>query len=925
MEYRRKLIEVALPLDAINEASEKEKSIRHGHPSTLHLWWARRPLAACRAVLFASLVDDPSARPDLFPTDQAQSDERERLFELIERLVQWENSNDAELLAEARAEITKSCDDLPPPVLDPFAGGGSIPLEAQRLGLEAHASDLNPVAVLINKALIEIPSRFVGKRPVHPDPQRTSTSGSWPGSSGLAADIRYYGQWIRDQAEDRIGHLYPKIDLPVDHGGGKATVIAWIWTRTVRCPNPACGGEAPLASSWWLSKKKGQQAWIDPKVDKKTRTIRYEIGTGPSGPPDPPKQGRAQFRCVFCDGPVPGDHVRAEAQAHRLGARSIAMVAQDARRRVFLPPESTHERTAQVPRPDDAPAGGLPQEALGFRVQRYGMTDWADLFTGRQLTALCTFSDLVGEARQQVLTDALAARLADDAIPLRDGGTSAQAYAEAVSVFLAFAVDRVAMAGNSLCRWNAVGGKAQHFLGRQAIQMIWDFAEVNPMFTSTGSLETSFQIVADVLEASSSASALVGKADQLDATHINTAGYIVSTDPPYYDNIGYADLSDFFYIWLRRSLSEVFPEVCSTLAAPKGAELIAAPYRHGGDKKAADRFFEDGLGQVFARLRELHDPRFPLSVYYAFKQAETASDGGTASTGWETMLEGLIGAGFQITGTWPVRTEMPSRMRSQQSNALASSIVLACRHRPNDAPLTSRREFLDRLAAELPDALARLLQANIAPVDLAQTALGPGMAIFSRYAKVIEADGSAMGVRDALAAINQMLDETLERAEADLDSDTRWALTWYAQYGFQAGDYGLAEQLSKSRNTSVDGLVQAGIAGSKAGKVRLLSRDELNDDWSPAGDDRLTVWEVVQYLIRELEIGGEQPAADLLRQVGGLAEPVRELAYRLYHTSERKNWASDALAYNSLVSAWPELTRLANKPPAGQTTLNMPT
>ena len=918
MEYRRKLIEVALPLDAINEASAKEKSIRHGHPSTLHLWWSRKPLAACRAVLFASLVDDPSARPDRFPTEESQNAEQKRLFELIEELVLWENSNNSDLLARANAEIAASCDGPPPAVLDPFAGGGSIPLEAQRLGLEAHASDLNPVAVLINKTLIEIPAIFTGHPPVHPAPEKPAELQTWSGAQGLAADVKYYGQWLRDRAEDRISHLYPKVELPAENGSGQATVIAWIWTRTARCPNPACGGEAPLASSWWLSKKKGQQAWVEPEVDEGTRTIRYKIGIGPGGPPDPPKQGRAQFRCVFCDATVPGDYVRAEAQAHRLGARLMAMVAKDGRRRVFLPPDSTHEETSNIPPPEDAPSGELPDEALGFRVQRYGMTDWADLFTGRQLTALCTFSDLVEEARHQVLTDALAAGLADGTTPLRDGGTGSYAYAEAVSVYLAFAVDRVAMAGNSLCRWNAVGAKAQHFLGRQAIQMIWEFAEVNPMFTSTGSLETSFQMVADVLEASSNPSALVGKVNQLDASHISTAGCMVSTDPPYYDNIGYADLSDFFYIWLRRNLGRVFPEVCSTLATPKGAELIAAPYRHGGDKKASEQFFEDGLGQVFSRLRELHDPRFPLSVYYAFKQAETASDGGTASTGWETMLEALIGAGFQITGTWPVRTEMPSRMRSQQSNALASSIVLACRLRTNDAPLTSRREFLDRLAAELPDALIRLLQANIAPVDLSQAALGPGMAIFSRYARVIEANGSAMRVRDALSSINKTLDETLERAEADLDSDTRWAFTWYAQHGFQAGDYGLAEQLSKSRNTSVDGLVQAGIADSKAGKVRLISRDELDDEWSPADDDRLTVWEVVQYLIRELETGGEQAAAALLHQLGGLAEPARELAYRLYNTCERNSWASDALAYNSLVSAWPELTRLAGRPLAGQ-------
>ena len=799
MGYRRKLIEVALPLDAINAASAREKSIRHGHPSTLHLWWARRPLAACRAVLFASLVDDPSARPDLFPTEAAQSEERDRLFKLIEEFVLWENCNDPDVLAKAQAEIAKSCSDDPPAVLDPFAGGGSIPLEAQRLGLEAHASDLNPVAVLINKALIEIPPLFAGHPPVHPDPERPIGLGSWSGAQGLAADVRYYGQWIRDQAEVRVGNLYPKIELPAEHGGGEATVIAWLWTRAVTCPNPACRGEAPLASSWWLSKKKEKPAWVEPVVDPANRNVEYRIGTGVGEPPKPPKQGRAQFRCVFCAATIPTDHVRAEAQAGHLGARLMATAVQGDRRRVYLPSDPSQEATAHNAfTPPNPPSGSLPREALGFRVQRYGMSEWADLFTNRQLTALCAFSDLVAEARQQVLADALASGMDDDPTPLEAGGTGAHAYAEAVSVYLAFAVDRVAMAGNSLCRWNPVGEKAQHFLGRQAVQMIWDFVEVNPMFTSTGSLETSFQIAADVLEASPKNSLPAGSVQQVDASAVRSERLVVSTDPPYYDNIGYADLSDFFYVWLRRGLNSVFPEVCSTLLAPKAQELIAAPYRHAGDKKRAEQFFEGGLGEVFARIRESQDPRFPMTVYYAFKQAETTAESGTASTGWETMLEGLIGAGFQITGTWPVRTEMPSRMRSQTSNALASSIVLACRLRPGDAPLTSRREFLDRLAVELPESLAHLQEANIAPVDLAQAAIGPGMAIYSRYSKVIEADGTPMDVRAALAAINQTLDEALESAEADLDADTRWALTWYSQHNFQSGDYGLAEQLSKS-------------------------------------------------------------------------------------------------------------------------------
>ena len=915
---RRKLIEVALPLDAINAASAREKSIRHGHPSTLHLWWARRPLAACRAVLFASLVDDPSARPDRFPTEEAQDRERERLFGLIGELVLWESSNNPDVLGRARAEIAASCDGGLPAVLDPCAGGGSIPLEAQHLGLEAHAGDLNPVAVLINKALVEIPPRFAGRAPVNPQAQEAASQlGSWAGAQGLAADVKHYGKWMRDQAEKRIGRLYPKVDLPAGHGGGEATVIAWLWTRTATCPNPVCGAEAPLASSWWLSKKKGREAWVNPVVDEAARTVRYEIGAGPGGPPEAPKQGRAQFACIFCGAAIPGDGVKAQAQTGGLGARLMAVVAQGDRRRVYLPPTPEHEQQALacLP-PTDPPAGRLPDEALGFRVQRYGMTEWADLFTARQLTALCQFSGLVDQARDQARADALAAGMSDDPTPLRDGGTGATAYAEAVSVYLAFAASKCADYWSNGCSWLSAGDTVGHVFARQAISMIWDFAEANPFSGSTGNWLGMVDWTQKALAQTPAEG--VGAVVQRDAAASGVSPAVVSCDPPYYDNIGYADLSDFFYVWLRRSLGGVFPEVCSTLLAPKADELIAAPYRHGGDKQAAKAFFEDGLGQVFAKLREAQDRRFPMSVYYAFKQAETTDSGGTASTGWETFLEGLVGAGLQITGTWPMRTERPGRTRQIASNALASSIVLVCRPRPDEAPTASRREFLDRLAAELPDALGRLRAANIAPVDLAQAAIGPGMAVYSRYSRVIEADGTPMGIRAALAAVNAVLDETLDTSDAELDADSRWALTWFAAHGFEPGGYGQAEQLSKARNTSVQGLVDAGIAESRAGKVRLLARHELDEHWNPAADRRPTAWEAVNHLARALETGGEQPAAALLRQLGGLADAARDLAYRLHHTADRRGQTADAFSYNALIQTWPELTLLAHTPPETQ-------
>lgn len=920
MGYRRKLIEVALPLDAVNAASKKEKSIFHGHPSALHLWWSRKPLAACRAVLFASLVDDPSAHPDRFPTESAQNAERERLFELIGELVLWENSNDTKVLTSARTEIVNSCDGQLPAVLDPFAGGGSIPLEAQRLGLAATASDLNPVAVLINKALIEIPPLFADQPPVHPDSDRPSALGSWSGSQGLAEDVRHYATWMRELAEARIGHLYPKVELPTEHGGGQANVIAWHWTRTVSCPNPACGTEMPLASSWWLSKKKNRETWVKPVVDFNSRRIRYEIGTGADGPPKPPKVGRAKFRCICCDETCPDGWVKSEADAGRMNSQLVAIAAAGHRQRVYLPLTEAHRQAARVGPLKNPPTGEVPNDPRAITVTNWGMSEWADLFTPRQLSALCTFSDLVAEAREKIFADALAAGLSDDATPLRDSGTGALAYTEAVSVYLSFVVSKCADYWSSICTWDKVGQKIGHTFPRQAIQMTWDYCEANPFSNSTGNWAAMANRVAIAL-ADLPASG-DGFSIQRDATTVDAKQCLVSTDPPYYDNIGYADLSDFFYLWLQRSLRQAYPSVFSTLLTPKSQELIAVPQRHQGGKSEARDFFQAGFQSAFTQLRTAQDIRYPMTVFYAFKQAETV-DGDTASTGWETMLQGMIDAGLTITGTWPIRSERSNRVRSLGSNALASSIVLACRPRPDDAPLTSQYEFRTQLSAELPRSLHRMQQGNIAPVDLAQAAIGPGMEVFSRYNRVVKADGSTMTVREALAAINQSLDEILESADSDLDADTRWALTWHAQHGFRDSDYGQAEQLSKSRNTSVAGLVHAGIAASGGGKVRLLPLEELDPDWNPATDTRLTAWEVTHHLISRLQIRGEVAAADLLRQVGGLAEPARELAYRLYHTCERKNWASDALAYNSLVSAWPELTRLAQKSPTGQTTLSL--
>lgn len=903
---KRKLIEVSLPLEAINRESAREKSIRHGHPSTLHLWWARRPLAAARAVLFAQLVDDPSARPEEFPTEELQRKERERLHELIERLVVWENIRDEKLFAEAHAEILKSTDGNPPPILDPFAGGGTIPLEAQRLGLEAHASDLNPVAVLINKALIEIPPKFRDQPPIYPGLADTRTQ--WKGAEGLAADVRAYGQWMRDEAQRRIGHLYPDATLP---DGTSATVIAWIWARTVTCPNPACGIEMPLVRSWWLGKKKGKEAYVIPSVvaaasHPSRRRVEFAIGHDPQGVPTASTDGtvtRTGAVCLACQGAVPLAYVRAEGKAGRLGKTLMAVVAEGNRQRIYLSATDEHRAAADVPAPDDVPPGELPDQALGFRVGGYGMKRFTDLFTHRQLVALTTFSDLVGEARARVI---------------RDG--TVPAHADAVATYLAVVVSRLTDYQSTITTWasNPQMEILRNMFTRQAISMTWDFGEGNPFAASSGSLEKMIGAVAEALERlPASGRSIVAQADAIKAVQ---SGGLLSTDPPYYDNIGYADLSDFFYVWLRRTLGNIYPQLLSTMLVPKSEELVANPFRHGGTVQARD-FFEIGFREVFLNARKLALPDFPIAVYYAFKQSE-ADEKGEASTGWETLLEGLVRSGWEITSTWPIRTESSGRMRDIGSNALASSIVLTLRPRPDDAPTTDRRGFIAALEAELPAALRKLQQGQIAPVDLPQAAIGPGMAVFSRYAGVLEPDGKKMTVRSALFRINEILDQVLNEQEGDFDTTTRFALAWYRQHAYSIGKFGDADSLARARNTSVDILDRDGILTSRAGNVQLIRPADLASEYDVSADRHTSPWEVLHHLIRTLEHGGIPVAGRLLQ--AALARPdasvdpdlVKELGHLLFRIAEANSATKDALSFNALVTSWPDIVDVARAPGA---------
>jgi len=948
MKQTKKLIEVALPLEDINKASAREKSIRHGHPSTLHLWWARRPLAAARAVIFAQMVDDPSSHPELFPTVKEQDHERQRLFKLIMELVKWENITNEEVLNQAREEIRKSwrltCDannDHPqakdlynpeklPDFHDPFAGGGGIPLEAQRLGLESYASDLNPVAVLINKAMIEIPPKFVGRTPVNPESRKQGSivSENWPGSSGLVEDIRYYGSWMRNEAEKQIGHLYPKVRITRDmvyedsdlksYLGSELSIIAWIWVRTVKSPNPAFSNvDVPLASTFMLSSKKNKEKYIEPLIENGGYSFKVKKGKPQNS--EKTKNGtkisRSNFSCIMSGTPITGEYIKEEGKAGRLGAKLLATIVQGKGSRFYLSPTEKMNAIGLEAKPKWKPEIMISGSSQYIGVRAFGMERFSQLFTDRQLLALTTFSELIKEVRKQIKSDAARMRLSEEIIPSDNGGKNATAYADTVAIYLSFALSKVADRGSSLTRWMPSRDSMYNTFGRHALSMSWDYVEVNPIGQQTGGFAESLRWTVEALEGT--ASVRKGKAFLQSATNLNRESFAVfSTDPPYYDNVPYADLSDFFYVWLRCSLKDVFPEIFGTVAVPKDEELVAFAYRHN-NKKEAEEFFLNGMSKTMERISVNSHPSFPITIYYAFKQFENIAEERTSSTGWETFLEAVIGAGLSITGTWPMRTELANRMRGMGSNALASSIVLVCNKLEENALKVTRREFVSSLKRELPKALSDLQRGNIAPVDLPQSSIGPGMAIFSRYKQVLEDDGSKMSVRTALQIINQALDEFLSEQESQMDSWTRFTITWFSQFGFEEGPFGKAQELSRARDIGLNTLTDFGLMTMGGGKVQLLRPSEFRE--IPNEFNNLTVWEVTHRLIHALAILGEEGAANLLREFGSVGDSSLELAYRLYDISEKNKWTEEAIGYNTMVVAWAEICKLAMKAPTGKT------
>lgn len=948
----KKLIEVALPLDAINAASAREKSIRHGHPSTLHLWWARRPLAAARAVIFSQLVHDPEdlwrcQNPGVEPNQQVRghwTKSRAKLFAIIEELVKWESTTDEAVLEKARTEIRKSWRETcelnndhpqaaalfdprnPPGVHDPFAGGGTIPLEAQRLGLRAYATDLNPVAVLINKAMIEIPPKFADRAPVNPNwaGKRAEEKAArvWNGAQGIAEDIRYYSNWIRDKAYERVGELYPTVDITSEivvdrpdlaaYEGESLTVIAWLWARTVKSPNPAFRDvEVPLASTFILSDKKTSPAYIEPVISGGSYDFEVRIGSPTAAARQGTKLGRGNFRCLMSDVPIDASYIRAEGQAGRLGFRLMAVVLEGKRGRCYLSPRKFDEEIARSATPSWKPEVAFFQQALGFRIGNYGLTKWSDVFTPRQLTMLTTYCDLVGEARQQAYDDAVdcgSDEVSDD--------DARSAYADAIACYLGLCVSRLANRSAALCFWDTKGENIQQVFARQALTMIFDSVEGNPFSDSTGNFLGQVQYLVAVLEKNVPASGF-GLVEQAAAQSQQiSAGKIISTDPPYFDNIGYADLSDFFYVWLRRSLQATMPDLFASISTPKSEELVATPHRHGG-RSEAEAFFMQGMVQVFGNLTSLCLPGSVLTIFYAFRQSETEATSGTSSNGWETFLQGVLSAGLSVTGTWPVRTEYTSNLKTQR-NALASSVVLACRPRVDSAGTISRRQFVRMLNESLPTALDAMtresegLHSPVAPVDLSQAIIGPGMAIFSRYEAVLEADGSPMTVKTALQLINRFL------AEDDFDADTQFCLRWFEQHGWEAGVFGEADVLARAKGTSVEGVKQAGVIAAAAGSVRLYKWKELEADWDPSKDSRIPIWQVLHQLILAYDTHGESGAAQLYAATVSKAEAARQLAYRLYTLCERRNWAEDARAYNDVVTGWSGIESAAAKMPAAE-------
>jgi len=896
----KKLIEVSLPLDIINDASEKDKRPEAGsyHPKGIHYYPARLPLPSARSILFASLVDDPSAHPEQFPDEDAQEKERVRLFGIIKDLCEPKIHLKPKAYENAINEIKKHCNNDLPITHDPFSGGGAIPLEGMRLGMKAIATDLNPVSVFLNKATIELLPKYATAPPTNSESQNKMKGMHWENAAGLVEDLKYYGGVIQKRAEKKLAKYYPKVKL---QNGRDATVLTYLWARTVKCPNPACGCEMPLVRTFALRTKKEPKLYFKPIVVKTTgnKITGFEITETNPG------QGtlkRKKVRCFACTEPVTLDYIKAEGCAGRFGHKMVAMVVDLGRGKGYLAPTPEQEKIAF-----NAPIEWSPDFKMSVHPQymappRYGITHFKDLFTNRQLLSLTTLSDLIHELHEELK------------------GTIDQDYLNLITLYLFFSVDRLADFNCNVSRWKASGEEQMQLFSSNRMAMAIDYTEANPIAPRTicwlNALNRTAESVSFTLNKYCKPGIVLQKNAEVSDPSLKKL--LVSTDPPYYNNIPYADLMDFFYVWMKKNLEPYYPNITKTLLTPKAEELVANEFRFDGDKGKAKEHFESGFKRAFSVLKDAMDERFPMTIYYAFKQEEvedtdeedddsSVDDEISLTTGWETILEAIVHSGFQITATWPIRASQKARLRASSSNALASYIVMVCRKRNDNAISITRRQYIQELKRELPEALKILQHSNLAPVDLAQAALGPGMGIYSRYSAIQEQDGTKMKVRTALSLINKTLDEILTEQEGDFDSETRFALAWFEQFSFDKQQYGHAESLCRAKGTAVNALVESGIITAGGGNVKLLSREELSIDWDPLTDKRTVVWEMTQHLIKHLQEKGEMGAAKLYKKLGAKADVSRELAYRLFTISEKKGWAQEAQAYNSLVLSWNQI------------------
>jgi putative DNA methylase len=876
---KRKLIEVALPLDEINAACKADKDRKTGTIRNLHKWFAPMPLPAWRALLFATLIDAPGNEAD-----------RAQLLDIIKRLVKHgADLPDNADLAEATQVLSEAWNGETPVVMDPFCGGGSTLVEAQRLGIQSLGSDLNPVPALVSRTLTELLPAQHGLPPTHPPESHTQAlfghSSVAQDYEGLAEDFRYYATGVLDKVRETTKENYP-----LRQGENP---VAWIWARTARCVNPACGIRTVLVTTWWLSKKPGDLAWIEHTVADGQVHLRV-VGNQASGsPPEPPKAPRGTtFQCLACGSLVSDSQLIEQGRRGEIGYRLLAVAATVDGRRVYRDPLPGEESTALAVRiPDDLPNVAQSDDTRSFSGPRYGFPNFTDLFMPRQLATLSAFADETARLYATLLM----------------GGTN-EARATAIVTLLGLAVGQLALVGSTETRWRlrvAAHAKAEGAFSRNDLRLNWDFAETYFASASVGDwLET----VNSMIRAFEYAAHGVGKVLKADARVARAdRPALVATDPPYFDAIDYADLSDFFYIWHRRALRGIHPDLYSTVATPKSGELIASARRHHNDKDAAREYFVEGFTQTFGNLsRSLH-PDLPLVVVYASKEQRA----GDEETRWSAILTAILAAGLEVTSTWPIHGTGSSRMIGIGANAVASYIVMTCRPRPSGAGATSLNEFARTLRRELGPAVRDLQSSSILPIDLAQAAMGPGMQIFSRYREILDQNGRRVPVEQALRLINQALSEILDEQEGELDPESRFAVRWWEQHHWEPGPFGDADKAARPLGIAVEDVVAAQIAAADVGTVRLAGRGSLNRDWQPAADSRPTAWEAVHHLAdRLIDGGGELDAARLMADLGDFRDSAMALVYRLHDIAARRGWTDDQERYNALIHSWADLVKL---------------